>query len=202
MSGEGQSVQVTKCNLKLLARENEDETVVLVPDTVGVVIARVEPQAIGKVPHAEQVEIAVRVGNRLHTNDQPLVLGLVLVLQTQLGTDLVRAELETAFLGGGVDVPERGSLGETELGDTDDDQVDVRLLGGHAERGLTDDVIGPVADPHATILDGFAEAIGVLDARAESDPLPDLGVGGNLGQHREHLLQALGVFNPPLHLGR
>ena len=48
---------------KRVAREDEHEAIVLVPDIVGIVIVRVEPQVIVIVFHVEQVEIAVRVGN-------------------------------------------------------------------------------------------------------------------------------------------
>ncbi len=48
MSKAGQWVEETKSNLKLLAREDEHEVIVLVPDIRGVAIVRAEPQATGK----------------------------------------------------------------------------------------------------------------------------------------------------------
>ena len=42
---------------------NEHETIVEIPDIVGIVIVAVEPQT-GIVPlHVEQLEVAVRIGN-------------------------------------------------------------------------------------------------------------------------------------------
>src|SRR3989344_2938456 len=172
------------------------------PDVARVATVRAEPQAMAKAFHEEQAEIAVRAGNRLHADDDPLALGLVFVLQSQFGTDFVRTKFETALFGGSVDILEPGSILEAQLLDAYDDQIDVLLFGGHAESGLAEDVVGPVTDSHPAVIDGLAKAIGILDARAESDPLPGLGVGGNLSQHREHLLQTLGVFNPSLHLCR
>lgn len=48
---------------KRVTREDEDEPVVLVPDVVGVVIVRVEPQVVVIVFHVKQVESAIRVSN-------------------------------------------------------------------------------------------------------------------------------------------
>ena len=42
---------------------NEHETIVEIPDVVGIVVVAVEPQ-VGIVPlHVEQLEVAVRIGN-------------------------------------------------------------------------------------------------------------------------------------------
>lgn len=48
---------------KRVARQNEHETIVAIPEVVRVIIVAVEPQVIVIVFHVEQVEVAVRVSN-------------------------------------------------------------------------------------------------------------------------------------------
>ena len=199
MSNKGQKIQETKSNLKLLARENEHEATAAAPEAVRVVIERVEPQNAAIVRDVEHAEIAVRDGKRLHADKQPLVFRLILVLQTQLGTDFVWAELEATLFGGRVDVFERSSVLEAQVLDTDDDEVHIHLFGSHAEGGFAEDVVGPVTNTHALVLHGLTKAVGV-QSRTDGDPLPDLRVGRNLGQDLEDLLEPFGVFDPPLFL--
>ncbi len=49
--------------IKRVARENEHKAVVAIPDILGVVVVRVEPQVAVIVFHVEHVETAIRVGN-------------------------------------------------------------------------------------------------------------------------------------------
>lgn len=159
--------------MKLLARATEEEARAGTPDEVRAATVAAEPLAIAIVPHVEQPEVAARVGNRLHGNNEPLSLGLVCVLQTQLGANLIGAELQSELLGSGVDLLAGGSLAEAEVFDRDDHEVEFGLLGGRREGGFAEDVIGPVADLHSLGLDGLAEGVGILDAGAEADGLPD-----------------------------
>ncbi len=187
---------------KLLAGTDEHEPTVNTPDTIRAVTARVEPQVTVIAPHVEQAEDAIRVGNRLHADNQPLSLGLVFVYETQFGTDLIRAELQAFFLGPIEDIVERGFL-ETQLGDTNNDQIHFRFLGGHAEGGVAEDAVGVVTDPHLVIFEVTAEAIGICRTDTELDGLEDLELGGrSIGRRIEtcqELFERPGVFNPPLH---
>ena len=64
----------------LLARTNEDPLVVRIPD-----IGRTEPDAAEPEPrntvlHAEHAQIAIRISNGFHSDENPLAVRLVLVL--------------------------------------------------------------------------------------------------------------------------
>jgi len=137
-------------------------------------IEAAQPQTGSRPPHVEQIEVAIRVGNRLHGNDKPFSIRLVFVLQTQLRTDLSRAEIQTELLGLGVDLFTGDSTLKAQFSDADDDQIQFGLLGGYREGGLAEDVIGVIADAESVVLDGLAEVICVFGPRAELDGLEDL----------------------------
>ncbi len=73
---------------ELLATQ-EHEAVAGTPEAVRVAVVGTEPPLAVVALNAPDAEAAVRVSDRLHRNDEPLTFRLVLVLQTQSGTDFV-----------------------------------------------------------------------------------------------------------------
>ncbi len=155
------------------------------PDEARPATAAAKPQAGIKPPHAEQLEAANRAGNRLHGNDKPFAVGLILVLQTQLRTNLSGAEIQTELLGSGVDLFTSGSVLEAELSDAGDDQIQFNLLGGRRESGLAENVVGVVADAESVVLEELTEVVGGLETvRAEPDGLPSRPITVNGFDHQ------------------
>ncbi len=179
----------------LLARKDEDEAVAAIPEVVRVTAAAAEAQlAIVATPDTEHLEVAVRVGNRFHPDEEPFAFRLVLVLQTQLRTDFVRAELEAELDGTVVDVRTFGTLFEAEVGHGDKYEVHFRFFGSRRESGLAEDVVPPVADVHSALLNGFAEVVCVFGTSAEFDGfpyLPDLRSSRDDHFAREEALNAV-----------
>lgn len=196
--------------MERVARTHEQPAVVGVPDAVGTTMAAVEPQAALVVPDVEHVEATARESDRLHADEHPLVQGLILVLQTQLGTDLRRTELEAELDRTLVDLATSSTLREAELRDRDVDEIEFDLLGRRPEGGLSEDVVRIAADLPARLFDGLAELIRILQTRAELDGLPDREGLGNLLldllRGHECLTQDLGetvlVLDPGLAGGR
>ncbi len=156
-----------------LAGADEHPPVVGTPDVAGKAVITAEPQAIAIARHAEHEEVADRIANRLHADKNPPVHRLVIVLQPQLRTDFRRTELQAELFGTLVDLVAPGTVLESELSDSDLDQINFRLSGGNRELGLTDDVVCPVADLHSAVFDGLAEIVSGLESgRAELDGFP------------------------------
>lgn len=148
-------------------------------------IVAAEPQT-GIIPlHAEQQEKAIRGGNRLHGDDEPLAVGLILVLQTQLRTDLSGAEIKAELLGSSVDLLAGGSILEAQLGDADDNQIQLDFLGGRRESGFTEDVVGVATDAESVVPESLAEVVGGPESiRAKIDGLENLELGLNRFDHQ------------------
>jgi len=166
--------------LLTLAGTDEHPLIAGIPDEGGIGEIAVEPQTIVIVFHAEHVEAAARMANRLHADKDPLAVGLVLILQTQLRSDFCWAELQTELFGAGADLVAPSAILETKFSDSDLNQVNFHLSCGHHEFRLSDDVVAPVSDAHPGILDRPAETFGVLDA-AELDGFPDFKCSNRLG---------------------
>jgi len=185
----------------LLATTTEDEATVAVPEGVRRAAVAAQPQGVVIVYDEEHVEVAVRVANGLHTDEEPLASGLILVLQAQLGTYLVRAELEAELESSFVDVAPLGAVLEAELGYRDVEEIELHLGVTRREGRLAEDVVPPIADAATCGLDDSAEVVGRLGTRSELDGFPDLELGGRLGwtETREELLKPSWVVDPILH---
>ena len=147
----------------------------------------VQPHSAPGVINAEHEQTAVRSDDGFHGDDEPLTVRLILVLQTQLGTNLCRTELQTELNCPIVDLLPAGVVRETEFGDGNVDQVNFHLLARHAECGLAEDVVRPVADAVTRLLDSRAEVIGRLDASTELHGLPDRELTDLLGRADDEL---------------
>ena len=55
--------------------------------------AAVEPKLRVAAPHIEHARAAKRANYRLHADQKPLAVGLILILQTQLRTNLGRTQI-------------------------------------------------------------------------------------------------------------
>ena len=154
-----QGFKKPRAERRLLARADEDEPVVAMPEVVGIAIVRAEPQRRAKASHAEHAPVAARDSNPLHGDNDPLAVGLVLILQAQIRTNFRRAELEAALLGRLADLAVFGSVREAELSHRDLDQVQLRLLRSYDELGFAENVAGPVADFEPAILERLAEIV-------------------------------------------
>jgi len=186
----------------ILARKSKDPLIAGTPDIAGTARNAAEPKAIANALHAEQLESAIRAAKWLHGNDKPFTLGLILVLQTQLRTNLVRANIQASLFGSGVDILTSGSILEAELSDADDDEIYLGLFGGYREGGLAEDVVGPITDLESVVLKGLTKIVGGLEAvRAELDGFPDPELGSWRTETREELLESFWVLNPTLHDG-
>jgi hypothetical protein len=168
----------------LLARD-EHETAAATPEVDRVPADAIQPPTVITVLNAEHAEVAIGVRDGLHSDDEPLTVRLVLVLQSQLGTDFGWAELKPELLGSLVDVLTSGSVLETELGDGDDHEVHFGLLGARREGGLTEDVIAPIANTVSVVFESTAEVVGGLETCAELEALPDSELSGVLGTDDE-----------------
>ncbi len=172
----------------LLAGQHEHEAEVGAPDVVGIAVAPAQPQPAADVPDAEDVAVAARVGDGFHSDTEPFVAGLVLVLQAQLGTDFRRAELEAELDGLGADLRVGRVALEAQLLDGADDEIDFGLFGGQRERGLAEQIVGVVAHLALGGLESRLERLQVL-VGPEGDRLPD-GVGRrDCGAHEEFAAQ-------------
>src|SRR3989338_999203 len=76
-----------------LAGEKEDPLEAGTPEAAGTAARADEPKPGVIACHVEHAEVAARAANRLHSDKDPLAVGLVLVLQPQLRTDFRRAKL-------------------------------------------------------------------------------------------------------------
>ena len=72
------------------------------------VVAAEPPLATAAALHAEHVEAANRVGNGLHRHYRIGALRLVLELQTKLGANFGRTQIQTKFIRTLADVCEAG----------------------------------------------------------------------------------------------
>jgi len=116
------------------------------PEDARAATASAEPRPTAtNAPHEEHAEDAIRVRNRLHSNDKPLASGLVSVLETELGTDFSGTEIQTRLFGFGTCFRKSGSFGKAEISIGDDDQVQ-KSGGSGSESDFVQNVIGPVAD--------------------------------------------------------
>jgi len=113
--------------LVLLARTNEDEAVEPTPEVVWAAVAAAKPQLVPIVYDVEDVQAAIGTADGFHGDEHPLVLRLVLVLETQLGTHLCGTELEATLESAVADVLVGGAVLEAELGDRDEDEVELRF---------------------------------------------------------------------------
>jgi len=136
-------------------------------------VAAVQPQTADTVSQEEHLEVADRIGDWLHRNDEPLTTGLVLVLQAQLRTDLIRTECQTKLDSSVVDLLASGAVLEAEFSNRDVDEVELHLYFAHRERRLAQDVVRPVADSEPRLLDGSAEVVSGSETDAELHSLPD-----------------------------
>src|SRR3990167_8762092 len=87
---QGSEIASTKC--RLLAT-HEDEATDGAPEVVRKPKDAEEPQLAADEHHTEHAEDAVRVGNGVHRDDEPLTFRLVLVREAQSRSDFRRAEL-------------------------------------------------------------------------------------------------------------
>ena len=156
----------------VLLATTEDEAITAVPEVVRVAVAAVQPQLVVAVYDVEDAEATVGRTDGLHANEEPLTSGLILILQTQLGTRLVGAELEAELESSHVDVPPSGAILETELGHRDVEEIELHLGVRRREGGLVENVARQVTDAATCGLEGSAEVVGSLDTRAELDGLP------------------------------
>src|SRR3989339_1491798 len=122
---------------------DKHEAIVSIPEVARVAIVGVEPRlAVIVALHVEHVEVAIRVSNGLHGNDEPFTSGLVFVLNTELGTDLSGTEIQTKLFGFGTCFRKSGSFGKSEISIGDDDQI--QSGGSGSESDFVQNVIGPV----------------------------------------------------------
>lgn len=185
----------------LLVAPHEHPAEVSRPEVVRAAEVAVEPATIVVVLDEEHAEAIERVADGLHTDEETLASGLVLILQTQLGTHLCGAELETERESPFVDVLPRRSLLEAQVGDRHVDEVERHLGVTRREGGIAEDVVAPHADLIAVGLESSAEVSGGLETRTELDGLPDRELGGRLGrtETREELLKPSRIVYPALH---
>src|SRR3989344_5535551 len=122
----------------VLLATTEDEAIAAVPEVDRAAVAAVQPQPAVVVSDAEDAEVTVGITDGLHANGEPLTSGLILILQTQLGTRLVGAELEAELESSHVDVPPSGAILETELGHRDVEEIELHLGVRRREGGLTE----------------------------------------------------------------
>ena len=194
----------------MLLATDEDEAAAANPEAVRIAVDAVEPKLIVVVRNAEHLEVAVRVSNGLHRNEKPLAFGLVLVLQAQLWTDFIWAQVQAELLGSLVDFFAGCTVLEAEFGNGNDNQLNFYFFGAHREGGLTEDVIAPVADFHSRLLDGFAEIVGGFGTTSQLDGsprLPDLCGRRDEELARQEALNALhtaklvhnGFHRTPIH---
>ncbi len=160
----------------LLARTNEHETVEAEPKVIRAAIVAAEPQPVVIAFHAEHAEVAGRVADGLHGDDEPLTQRLVPVLETELGADFCGTELESVLETPLADVLEGGAILEAELGHRGANEIELHLGVAHREGGLAENVRSPVADA-AAVTEYSTEIVRGLKARAELDGLPGLELG-------------------------
>ena len=158
---------------ELLPRQNEHKLVVRIPGAVGMAIAGIQPTTLVNVSDAEGVQKALRIANGFHSDDQPLILGLVQVLQAQLGTNFRRTQLETQLLTTSADLSETRIAFETEIFDGHSDEVDFRRLCGSGEFRFPENVASPVTESEIVVSDGLAELVSGFEAGAEFDRFPN-----------------------------
>ncbi len=148
------------------------------PEVVRAAAAAAEPLPAAVVAlDAEHVEAATRAGDRLHRNEEPFALRLVLILQAELGTDFRGTEIEADLLRAVVDLLAGSAILETKLLDGADHKLDFALGVARHEGGLAEDVVCPVADA-TDLVQGFAEVVSGFEAGAELERAPGLEVGG------------------------
>ena len=58
------------------------------PDATRLVVVATQPQNVVVASDTEHAEATIEVRDRIHPNENPLVVGLILVLLSQIGTDL------------------------------------------------------------------------------------------------------------------
>ncbi|OIN90150.1 hypothetical protein CO019_00730 [Candidatus Berkelbacteria bacterium CG_4_9_14_0_2_um_filter_42_30] len=130
-----------------------------IPDVVGVVIVRVEPQAIVIVFNVEDLEIAIGVRNRLHGDQLPLAERLVEIVTADLRAIRRQAELPTELQSGFVALEAGGTIGVAEflVGGADELDVLLDLRDAGCKSPLPRDVAGPLAD----VTDGVGRTQGL-----------------------------------------
>ncbi len=100
-------------------------------------IVGTQPPTTIVVSDAEDVQEAVRIANGFHSDDRPLILGLVQVLQAQLGTNFSQTQFESQLLGTSADLMETRIAFEAEFFHRHPDEIDFGLLFRGGEGGLT-----------------------------------------------------------------
>ena len=103
---------------RLLAGTAEDPLVARIPEVVRIApAAAAEPQPRIIALHKEQPRVAARINNGLHGDENPLAVGLILVLQSKLRTDFRRAGLQTEIPDAFINLIAPRTLFEAEFSD-------------------------------------------------------------------------------------
>ena len=163
-------------------------------DVVRAAVVAVQPPSDIAAFDTEHPEAAIRARYGFHSHSEPLDLGLILVLQAQLRTNLVGTKLQAQLTCPYADVCVRRTVFEAEFGHRDVNKVNLCFLARHRKGWLTEDVVAPVADAHSRLLDSFAEIVGRPEAGTELDRapgLPDLYRCGDKELTRQKALYAL-----------
>ena len=156
--------------IKRISRNDEHPAVVSIPEVVGVAIVAVQPPLVVVAIDTEHPWVAVRIGDRIHGDSEPLTVGLVWIPQAQGGTNFRWAELQAELDGSVVDLLSDGAFLKAQLGDGHHDQVELGFC--LADLHLVEDLVGVVADVAAVGLQGIAVFAGRC-VSAENDRLPD-----------------------------
>lgn len=122
--------------------------------------ARVQPATALAVNDVEDTEIANRVRDGLHRDQNPVLVRLIPVLFTQHRTNFCRTKLQSTSAGGRINLAGRRTLRKPQLLDTRDDELEGLQLRG--ELGLAEDIARPIRDPATGGFESLRHRLGVL----------------------------------------
>ncbi len=149
---------------------------VAIPEATRVAVVTADPLLDDNIAlYTEHTEVLTRIGDRLHRNKEQFAFRLVLVLETELGTDFRRAEIEIDLFRTVVDLLASGAVLEAEFGHGTDHELDFGLGVARHEGGFAEEVVSLVADA-ANLLQGCAEVIGGFEAGTKLERPPGLEV--------------------------
>ncbi|MBI3495480.1 hypothetical protein HY065_02545, partial [Candidatus Berkelbacteria bacterium] len=113
---------------ELLATEHP--TVDAAPGAVRAAAATAEPQAIVDMYDVEDLGVAIGVSDRLHGHQNPFAFRLIFILQPELHTNLGRAQRKAKLKSFGVDLLPGGAIRKAEIGDSDQNQINLGRIRG------------------------------------------------------------------------
>jgi hypothetical protein len=158
-------------NLRLTG-ENEHEARVRYPDVGVAAVAAVQPLLAYVMDDAEDAEVVIRIRDRLHGDAEPFPQRLILVLQPELRTHLVWAEIETQLERPIEDAATNGALRKTKISDRNDHEIDFCFCPARRESWPAEEVVAPVTDLHSRLIDRLSEIIGRLETGTNLDGFP------------------------------